>query len=322
MPRVKGIVSKKSPGARDYVSATLIVVLVLLLLGTAIVGECWDQRWIPAYAMIHAPMLLLGWWVGVSRVRVPWKLAGYSLGITFVFILFSRDYVTHLSREVPWNEFDWIIFPSFVANVVEAPIALVFFLAGGRLLRWRQVRLETPFAASSTLDTARVWQYTLKDLLLVTFTLAATLGLLLWTAPYPAWLLALPAMWIGELSGILAGYYGSEALGGVLVTFAVAWVCLGSGRLSRRVAYATLLAFWPPIAATLTVMVAAVSGAPTELEVAASWYGEVQRGYWRILALFAFLLVSFAMVRLAGCRLRCDGRPDEQSERAARVSSD
>ena len=285
------------PVRRRLPAILWLACLVLLHLGVAL----WGLLTVASCAQ----MLLLGWWVTVSRVRISWKLAGYCLGMTIVFVLVSREYVTHPSRQVPWTSFDWIIFPGVVGAVLEAPATLLFLAAARLPRRWR-LRLATPFRADPSCGSRGTWQCTLSDLLLLTFSLAATLGLLLWTAPYPTWLLELPKVWLVIFSYMTsATYYSLQTLGGVVAVLAAAWLVLGASRLRWRLLAVIPVLLWPAALTALIVTIAWEDFASPGVTPLAVFVDALPSEYSLTLSLFAVLTVSFVMVRLAGCRLHC-----------------
>ena len=249
----------------------------------------------------RGPMLLLSWWAIVSRVRISWKLAGYCLGTTVLFVLALRECVGYVTlRQTPWTSEDWLSCADAARAVVQAPVALLLLAASRLPHRWR-LRLTTPFRADPNCGT---WQCTLGDLLLVTFALAATLGLLLWTAPYPAWLLELPKIWLAAYSDVIFAILEPlQALGGVLVTLAAAWLVLGTSRLRWRLLTVIPVLLWPPVWVALVVTIGWEEFASMDLAPLTIIVDGLPPDYRSTLSLFAALTVSFVVVRLAGCRL-------------------
>lgn len=294
--------------ARRRLSAILwLSCLVLLHLGVVLWGL------LPA--AFFGQMLLLGWWVAVSRARIPWKLAGYCLGMTVILVLVSRSYVSAPSREIPWTRFDWLIFPFLVGPIMEAPITLLLFLATARHPRRWRAHLATPFGTDPSKQGGGTWQWTLADLLLLTFALAATLGLLLWTAPYPTWLLELPKIWLVVFSNITsASVYSLQALGGVLATLTAAWLVLGTGRLRWRLLVIVPVLLWPPASTALIVTIGWEDSTFPGLTSFAVFVDTLPSEYRLTLSLFAALTVSFVIVRLAGYRLHCGTRETQGQE--------
>lgn len=282
--------------------------LVLVHLGAMLVVPSWGswRVWLPVSCC--CPMLLLGWWVTVSRMRLCWKLAGYCLGMTVIFVVSSWSYMTAHNSLLPWTGMDWEFFAVVgdVGATIEAPVTLLLFLVAARLPRRWRVRLASPFGVDPKKDACGVWQFTLTDLLLLAGAVAATLGLLLWTAPYPAWLLALPQLWLASLSEVtLVATYCPGALGGVFLTLAAAWLVLGTSRLRGRLLIIIPVLVWPAVSLALYCLITRrllVSAGldPFELILAGGL-----KEYGRTLSLFVALTASFAMIRFAGYRLHC-----------------
>jgi hypothetical protein len=166
--------------------------------------------------------------------------------------------------------------------------------------------LTSPFGVDPNRHACGAWQFTLADLLLLAGAVAATLGLLLWTAPYPAWLFALPQLWLASFSDVtLAARYCPEALGGVLLTLAAAWLVLGTSRLRVRLLIVIPVLLWPPVSLALFLLIIRPLLVQAGLDPFALILAGGLKEYSRTLFLFAALTASFVVVRFAGCRLHC-----------------
>ncbi|MCP4549170.1 MAG: hypothetical protein GY835_22175 [bacterium] len=291
-------------------SSRWLACLVLLHLGVVLVVHSWGD-WTDRLPVASCgPMLLLGWWATVSRVRICWKLVGYCLGMTVIFVLFSWSYMAAHNSLLSWTQMNWQSFAVFgnVEATIEAPVTLLLFLVAARLPRRWRARLAPPFGVDSNNHARGVWQFTLADLLLLAAALAATLGLLLWTAPYPAWLLDLPQLWLASLSDVtLVARYCLGSMGGVLLTLTAAWLVLETSRLHRRLLIIIPVLLWPPVAISLTCLIyrTHLDLASLGLDPVALILAGVPKEYGRTLSLFAALTASFVMVRFAGYRLHC-----------------
>lgn len=282
--------------------------LVLVHFGAMLVVPSWGswRVWLPVSC--RGPMLLLGWWVTVSRIQLCWKLAGYCLGMTVIFVLSSWSYMTVHNSLLSWTRMNWEFFALFghVEATIEAPVTLLLFLVAARLPRRWRVRLASPFGVDLKKDACGVWQFTLADLLLLAGAVAATLGLLLWTAPYPAWLLNLPQLWLASFSDVtLVATYCPGALGGVLLTLAAAWLVLGASRLRVRLLLIIPVLLWPPVSLALFCLITRPLLVSAGLDPFALILAGGLKEYGRTLSLFAALTASFAMIRFAGYRLHC-----------------
>ena len=295
-------------------AAALLAGLVLLhLVGTlaAYFEKESGYLWIFAYGQCA----LLGWWVGFSRVRPAWKLVGWCSGTTFLFALGLRWYVRDAARHTPWTWSDWNGYTASEGMMIPivGPATAALFVAAGWGLRRRGLYFRTPFGrgdrAAAKVE-LRKWQFGLGDLLLTTFTAAVSLGLIALTAPYRAWMLALPAFWCERLVDFnLDVIHGLIVFDIVLVAFLAAWATLGKRLLSRRLGWVALVAaIWPLFLASIWIATGVYvlglgrNGDPC-LDVGEFCYSWVQWAYRDFFYLFAFLASSFLVVRLAGCRL-------------------
>ena len=308
-PEAADAMTANEPARRLTTSILWIACLVLVHLGIMFVARYWDD-WHLLKVASFAPTLLLAWWAAVSRVRISWKLGGYCLGMTVIFIIFSRSRICVFDRwdPSPWINFEWLVWPPFkgITAVREAPLVLLLLLITSRLPRRWRLQLATPFQADPSDHVGGVWQCTLGDLLLLTFALAATLGLLLWAAPYPTQLSDLPHAWLWHFTDVtFATAHSLAALGGVLATLVAAWLILGTGRLRWRLPAVVPVTLWPAASTALICKIAWEKDVLLGLTPLVAFTDALPLEYRLTLSLFAVLTASFLMVRLAGCRLHC-----------------
>ena len=317
-------------------AAALLAGLVFAHLAGSVVVSSWEYSFESfglIWTLAAGQCALLGWWVGVTRTRLAWKVAGWCVGSALLLALFSRQFMIdpmNIWRNADsWPRMAWSLYFDLVPTVggavaIAAPLTTVLCLTGAWGLRLQGIRLSTPFGkgdGGTAKMNGRRWQFSLADLLLVTFTACTTLGLLALTAPYPAWILELPVACFKELSdGATATWYVLFVLDYVVVTFLAAEATLPKPLLSRRLGWVAVAgALWPlsHLLAMRTYMVFGAGLSPSQagLEPAAL-ISEGLPGYYQdFLRTFVLLAGTFLVVRLAGCRLvRAEsGVPAEQT---------
>jgi len=282
-----------------------------------------EMPWLLA-TLAYSQCGLLGWWVGVTRVRTAWKLAGWCLGTASLFALLSHPYVTHPMRTIPWNQFEWIGYSASAGAMITsiAPLALAFLVVVGRGLGRRGIYLRTPFGsddAGPATVAVRGWQFGLGDLFLTTFTAAVTLGLIALTAPYPAWILELPVFWCRQCIDFHFGVvFGLMALDITLVTFVAAWATLGNRLLSWRLGWVALAAAVWPLACAAATMAVLVYSLEVDLNGELGWERWPLEAYFGFFSRFACVAASFLLVRLAGWRWVCVRNDDDKTENQRR----
>jgi hypothetical protein len=305
--------------------AAAIVALVAIHAGLLIVVVFWGEESAELFDTLTNPFLfcqfgLLAWWACLKGPRLFWRVILSVVLAASLIALASREYVLEEARPnqgwswlfwdaKPWDDWGWAFY--FISTggllMVTAPFILVAFVILGWIVpcgMTHQRRRSDATASGPPAHALSDWQFGVGDMLAGTAAIAALTGFIVWTQPYPTWILdcaknavviprtygwGVPCMFIPSIITV------------ILATWFTGYFLLGRTVHRRHLVILAMLALADGVLSLLTTysinhLAFPEENVPLAPSDAVEWIGTVLL-HWLILA------SSFFLLRIAGFRI-------------------